>query len=285
MSSPFTPGNICWLYQNMLWEMMLNFHVRIDIHSKVISKISEIPIFNPACSHMLKISICHTMILLNGTSSCLFCCQFLGGKLPNFYGGFTVTGTETIWFPCSVMQSVFWEKIPVSYLGCKIFSSRTQLLANLQGLRLSDFLYHQSSLLSKEIEVTMRVWNHSPLASSSTSNTNSTQWLSVISHWTLIFYSWDFWISMELARTCYRPKQHSSLHFILWSFIGLWIKLRHRRIKQHIAKRTPPPPLQSSRSNHQSKKRRLLSFQSNCTATSDGCAQSLETISGKILHW
>ena len=36
--------------------------------------------------------------------------------------------------------------------------------------------------------------------------------------------------SIELARACDLHKQHSSLHSIFWSFIGLWLKLGHRNL-------------------------------------------------------
>ena len=85
------------LYKNMFWEKMFNFHVRIDIYSKVILNISEVPIFNPACSHMLKkksqfaILLNYSMLEWFLTSWCLFCCQFLRGKLPNFYSSYSQT--------------------------------------------------------------------------------------------------------------------------------------------------------------------------------------------------
>ena len=39
-----------------------------------------------------------------------------------------------------VLLSDFWEKAPVVFLGSKIFLSRTQLLAKLQGQLQPDFL-------------------------------------------------------------------------------------------------------------------------------------------------
>ena len=43
-----------------------------------------------------------------------------------------------------------------------------------------------------------------------------------------LFFSCEMKNSMELARSCRRPKQRPSLRSILLSFIGLWVKLWHR---------------------------------------------------------
>ena len=41
-------------------------------------------------------------------------------------------------------------------------------------------------------------------------------------------FSCEMKISMELARSCCRPKPRPSLRSILRSFIGLWVKIWHR---------------------------------------------------------
>ena len=80
-------------------------------------------------------------------------------------------------------------------------------------------------------------------------------------------------ISMELARSCCRPKQRPSLRSIFLSVIGLWVKIWHRN-KTACSESNP---VQSSRSKSTTcpRKGRLLRFESNSTATSDGGAQKL----------
>ena len=76
---------------------------------------------------------------------------------------------------------------------------------------------------------------------------------------------------MELAgRYCW-PKQRPSLSSILQSFIGLWVKIWHR-IKRACSKSNP---VRSSKSMSTTclRKGRLLKFELNSTATSDGGAQ------------
>ena len=51
--------------------------------------------------------------------------------------------------------------------------------------------------------------------------------LAMTSH--LFFHvKWNLKSSMELARSCCRPKQHPLLHSIFLSFIRLWVKIWHR---------------------------------------------------------
>ena len=80
---------------------------------------------------------------------------------------------------------------------------------------------------------------------------------------------------MELARTCWRPKPCSSLSSIFRSFIqvGLWVNIWHRN-KTACSESNP---VQSRRSKLMTcpRKARLLRFESNSTATSDGGLQKL----------
>ena len=101
-------------------------------------------------------------------------------------------------------------------------------------------------------------------------------------------FSCEMKISMELARSCCRPKPRPSLRSILRSFIGLWVKIWHRN-KTACSESNP---VQSSRSKSSTclRKGSLLRFESNSTATSDGGAQKLwndvwhdsESISAKV---
>ena len=81
--------------------------------------------------------------------------------------------------------------------------------------------------------------------------------------------------STELARSCCRPKPRQLIRSIFRSFIGLWVKLWHR----NKTYQSESNPVQSSRSQAKSmtcpRKGRLLRFESNSTATSDGGAQEL----------
>ena len=79
--------------------------------------------------------------------------------------------------------------------------------------------------------------------------------------------------SLELARSCCRPKQLTSLCSIFRSVIGLWVRIWHRN-KTACSKLNP---VQSSRSKSTICPRKgcLLRFALNSTATSDGCAQNL----------
>ena len=87
------------------------------------------------------------------------------------------------------------------------------------------------------------------------------------------FFSCEMKISMELARSCCRPKQRPSLRSIFLSVIGLWVKIWHRN-KTACSESNP---VQSSRSKSTTcpRKGSLLRFESNSTATSDGGAQKL----------
>ena len=80
-------------------------------------------------------------------------------------------------------------------------------------------------------------------------------------------------ISMELARSCCLPRQRPSLCLIFLSVIGLWVKIWYRN-KTAYSKSNP---VQSSRSESTTclRKGRLLRFQSNSAATSDGGGQKL----------
>ena len=86
-------------------------------------------------------------------------------------------------------------------------------------------------------------------------------------------FSCEMKISMELARSCCRPKPRPSLRSILRSFIGLWVKIWHRN-KTACSESNP---VQSSRSVSTTcpRKGSLLRFESNSAATSDGGAQKL----------
>ena len=78
---------------------------------------------------------------------------------------------------------------------------------------------------------------------------------------------------MELARRFCQTMQRPSLRSIFRSAIGLWVKIWHR----NKASCSESNPVQSSRSKLTTcpRKGRLLRFESNSTATSDGGAQKL----------
>ena len=80
-------------------------------------------------------------------------------------------------------------------------------------------------------------------------------------------------ISIESVRSCCLPKQRPLLCSIVLSFVRLWAKIWHRN-KTACSKSNP---VQSSRSVSTTcpRKGRLLRFESNSAATSDGGAQKL----------
>ena len=85
---------------------------------------------------------------------------------------------------------------------------------------------------------------------------------------------WKFrWNWVQLARSYCRPKQRPLLRSTFRSYIGLWLKIWHRN-KTACSESNP---VQSSRSKSTTcpRKGRLLRFESNSTATSDGGAQKL----------
>ena len=96
------------------------------------------------------------------------------------------------------------------------------------------------------------------------------------------FFSLEMECPLESAGSCCRPKQRPSLRSILRSFIGLWVKIWHRN-KTACSWLNP---VQSSRSKSTTcqRKGRLLKFKLNSTATSDGSAKKLGTMSGTILN-
>ena len=89
----------------------------------------------------------------------------------------------------------------------------------------------------------------------------------------LSFFSLGKEVLIESTRSCCWPKQHPSLRSLLLSFIGLWVKIWHR----NKSSGSESNPVQSSRSKSTScpRKGRLLRFESNSTATSDGGAQKI----------
>ena len=78
---------------------------------------------------------------------------------------------------------------------------------------------------------------------------------------------------MELARSCCRPKPRPSLRSIFLSVIGLWVKIWHRN--KAACSESNPVQSSSSQSTTCPRKGRLLRYESNSTATSDGGAQKL----------
>ena len=80
-------------------------------------------------------------------------------------------------------------------------------------------------------------------------------------------------ISMEWARSCCLPKQRPLLRLILLSFIGLWVKIWHR--KKNACSKSDPVQSSRSESTNCPRKGSLLRFEQNSTATSDACAQKL----------
>ena len=90
-------------------------------------------------------------------------------------------------------------------------------------------------------------------------------------------------MDFEFARPYYKPKQRSSLCSILRAFVCFWVKLRHLN-KSTSSKSNP---VQSSRSELTTylRKGRLLRFQLNSTATSDGGAQKLGNDPWQWLAW
>ena len=87
------------------------------------------------------------------------------------------------------------------------------------------------------------------------------------------FFSCEMKISMELARSCCGPKQRLLLRSIFPSVISLWAKIWHRN-KTACSKLNL---VQSSKSKSTTcpGNGRLLRFESNSAATSDGCTQKL----------
>ena len=97
------------------------------------------------------------------------------------------------------------------------------------------------------------------------------------------FFSCEMKFSMELARSCCRPKQRPLLSSILQSFICLWVKIWHRN-KTASSKLNP---VQSSRSKSTTCPRKGVCSDSNQTAQQLQMAarKSLETMFGMILNW
>ena len=85
------------------------------------------------------------------------------------------------------------------------------------------------------------------------------------------FFSCEINFSMELARSYCQPKQLPLLSSIFRSVIGLWVETWQRN-ETSCSKSNP---VQSSRSTCP-RKGRLLRFELNSTATSDGGVQKLE---------
>ena len=78
-------------------------------------------------------------------------------------------------------------------------------------------------------------------------------------------FSCEMKISMELARSCCRPKPCPSLRSIFLSLIGLWVKIWHGN--KNACLQSNSVQSSSSKSTACPRKGRLLTFESNSTST------------------
>ena len=124
--SPYTPRAFYWIL--ILEHSKARVYVRIVFCSNVISKFS----------FLLNADV------LNRQKNVLFF-HIIGlsrVEMDSANEAMTIDQLVQVY----VLLSVFGEKTPVLHLGSKIFLSRSQLLAKLQGQKLSYFLfYHLSS--------------------------------------------------------------------------------------------------------------------------------------------